>query len=97
MLAHRKTLPALIALLAAPSLGADTVILCNGDRLTGKVLRLDGERLVVETELLGSLRIRWRDVEGIESEESLSVLTDEGERLDGLVSLQGDRLKVMTP
>ena len=96
MLAHRITLPALFALLAAASLGADTVVLRNGDRLTGTVLRLEDERLVVETELVGSLRIRWRDVEGIESEESFSVLTEEGERLDGLVSLRGDRLTVMT-
>ncbi|MDE0105561.1 MAG: DUF481 domain-containing protein [Bryobacterales bacterium] len=94
MLAHRLTTSALLALLATPSLGADTVILRNGDRITGTVQRLEEERLIVETAMLGSLRIRWRDVDGIESPEDFSVLTEDGERLDGPLLFEGGRLTV---
>ncbi len=78
----------------APSLAAaadstDLVILVNGDRLTGSIQRLEEGTLVLQSELLGAVRIDWTDVRSIESETTLSVLTEGGRRLTGQLHRQG--------
>ncbi len=66
---------ALLAALAAP-LGAqaDRVTLANGDRLTGKVVRLGKDKLTLETKYAGKIEIRREEVAGIEADEPLEVL-----------------------
>ena len=45
--------------LASAAAVADTVVLANGDRLTGQVLLLDSGTLVLKTEYAGELHIKW--------------------------------------
>jgi hypothetical protein len=50
------------ALLATPSFAADVVTLTNGDRLTGQVKSASGSSLEVETDALGTVRIKRSSV-----------------------------------
>ena len=52
---------------------ADTVWMKNGDRLTGKVILLDGGRLVFNTEYGGDVTIKWADVKTLESDRPMVV------------------------
>lgn len=74
-------LASLIAVLSvsAPAF-ADEVILTNGDRLTGKVISKTPEGLQLKTSYAGTLRIDWRVVETLNTDEPVNVLMrrDEG-------------------
>jgi putative salt-induced outer membrane protein YdiY len=67
-------LVAAMATTAARTALADRVTLGNGDRLTGKVLRLGKDKLTLETKYAGRVEIRRQDVAAIEADEPIEVL-----------------------
>ena len=73
---------------------ADTVVLVNGDRLTGQVKKVEEGKLVLQTRILGTLRIDWTKIRSVESESDFSVLTTDGERHDGRLSRDGSTTRV---
>ncbi len=75
-------------------LAKDTVVLVNGDRLTGAVQRLENGSLTIATDLMGTVRVAWSKVASIRSESSFSVLTEDGERVDGALSKSGGSTSV---
>ncbi len=71
-------------LLTSPGpLTAGTVVLVNGDRITGAIKGLEDGSLVLCTDLLGTVRMKWSNVRSIDSDTSFSVLTEDGGRLEG--------------
>lgn len=57
MLVKSLRITAVMSLLVVTSLGADTIQFRNGDRLQGKVLQIDGERVVFESDSLGKVTV----------------------------------------
>lgn len=68
--AIRALATACLGLPAAASL-ADTVLLSNGDRLTGTVQLLDGGKLLLNTAYAGEIRLDWKHVTQIETDDPL--------------------------
>jgi hypothetical protein len=52
----------IVGLFAAPALYADTVVLKNGDRLTGTAVKLDGGKLTFKTAYADPIAIAWDQV-----------------------------------
>lgn len=86
MHSYRRLLLILVLLTASGPLGADTIVLVNGDRITGSIKRLEEGELLLASALLGTLRVNWSDVRSIDSDTSFSILTQDGERLEGQLS-----------
>lgn len=65
----------------------DTVIMKNGDRLTGEVKRLEQGVLYVETDYFaGSVGLDWLQVEKVESTATFQITLSDGKRLTGKIS-----------
>src|SRR5690606_40638082 len=47
---------------AVSSAWADTIVMTNGDRLSGEVLLMDGGRLILDTDYAGEIRIKWEQI-----------------------------------
>jgi len=63
---------------SAPTAAADQVDLANGDRLTGTVVRKDGDQLVLKTSYAGEIKIAWTDVARVQTDQPMSlVLSDQ--------------------
>ncbi len=63
--------------LLVPHLHADTLLMKNGDRLTGIVLQKDGKHLSFKTDY-GTFNIAWAKVEEISSDNPMIVLHGDG-------------------
>ena len=63
----------LLGLCLSGALWADTVWLDNGDRLTGKIVLMDGGKLVLKTRYAGQVTIDWKDIDTLRSEKPLLV------------------------
>lgn len=63
--------------LSVPLAQADTVILTNGDRLTGRVLLMDSGKLVLSTDYAGEIRIAWNKVAQLQTDDPM-VLNGKG-------------------
>jgi putative salt-induced outer membrane protein YdiY len=81
----RRLRPVLFVLLScciAP-VPADEVVMKNGDRLTGTVVRLlDGE-LVFKTAYAGEISIAWADIQTLKTDQPVTVLLEDDTLLTG--------------
>ncbi len=97
----RPGLCLLVALLCRTGL-ADEIVLTNGDRLHGKLLRGDGDRLIFRHPAAGELAIPLSGIRRLETSAPVTVQTRNGKRLrapmtltNGILRL-GDRSLPMT-
>jgi putative salt-induced outer membrane protein YdiY len=81
----------------------DTVIMKNGDRLTGEVKKLEQGVLYIETDYFsGSVGVDWLQVEKVESKATFQIVLSDGKRISGsiskeAVSVEGEDFKVHAP
>lgn len=73
---RRLSITFIFLLFAACSGFADQVLLRNGDRITGEVVRLDNNNLVVKSEALGEIRIKWDAVAMLSTDKPVHVTAD---------------------
>jgi hypothetical protein len=79
------------------SLLGDQVTLKNGDRITGRIVKKDGDKLTVKSELFGEVSIPWSAVTSITSSEPLVVVLPGGKSVTGNLTTGDGRLQVATP
>jgi len=58
---------ALLFLSLSGTLLADQVVMKNGDRLSGNIVKYDGKSLIIKSELAGQVTIPWDAVTSITS------------------------------
>ena len=91
----KKTVRLIILILAlGVTAQADQITLKNGDRLTGKILKSDGAKLVISTELLGDVAVELAVVTGITSDQSVFITLSDGRTLSGVLSVSGDKAEL---
>lgn len=73
---------------------ADQIVMENGDRLTGKIVRKDGDSVTIQTELAGTVKIKWSSVVRIVSEEPLTLTLDDGKVVEGKFEDEEGKIKV---
>src|SRR5690242_13722177 len=65
----------------------DTIIMKNGDKLTGEVKKLEQGVLYVQTDYFsGSVGVDWLQVERVESKATYQIVLSDGKRLTGTIS-----------
>lgn len=75
---------------------ADKIVMTNGDRLTGKIVRKDGDAIIIQTEAAGAVKIKWTAVEEIISDEPLSLTMADGNVVHGKIETEANKLIVKT-
>ncbi len=76
---------------------ADQIILKNGDRLTGKIVKKDGDNIVIQTNAAGTVTILWSAVASIIADEPVNVELSDGQRLKGTVAtIDDEKIEVVT-
>ena len=81
---------------ASGSIFADQVVLKNGDRLTGTIVKSDGKELVLKTEAAGDVTIKYPAIQEIKSDQQLHVETKDGQKAVGPVTTSDGKLEVAT-
>jgi putative salt-induced outer membrane protein len=78
------------------SLFGDTVGMKNGDKLTGKVMQVDGKELTLKSDLMGVVKIPWDAIDSLSSAEPLNLVLKDGQQLVGNVEGSGGVFNVTT-
>jgi len=98
---HFPAVAAALALAAATAANADSLILRNGDRLSGKVLHKSGEILTFETSYAGKIKIRWSEIRSIETDKPVKLmLKGESEPRSAILAPDGvelDQIAYLNP
>ncbi len=80
------SLVCILILMSCVNIFADQIVLKNGDRITGKILKKDGDKIVIQTEAAGTVTILWSAVEKIIAEEPLNIKLTDGQLIKGKVA-----------
>jgi putative salt-induced outer membrane protein len=85
----------LVAAGSAAMAFADQVVLNNGDRLTGTIVKFDGKTLSMKTAALGDVSIDWSAVQQITSDQQLHIQSSGGRTVRGLVTMTDETTEVV--
>ena len=61
--------------------GRDVVTLDNGDRVSGRVVQIDGGKLVLSTDYAGEIKIDPSHIRELQSDGEFTLVLDDGKRL----------------
>jgi len=84
------------ALAIASAASADSVVLKNGDHLTGTVEVSDGKDVTLKTDFAGEIKIQWSAVLELKTDKPIYVVTPDKKTVSGTVSTDGSNLVVHT-
>ncbi len=75
---------------------ADQITMKNGDRLTGTVIKFDGENLIMKSEFAGEVKILWAAVEKMISDQPLYITSKDGRVLIGTVTATDGEIELQS-
>ena len=90
----RKLALLILVLTFCGSVLADQITLKNGDRVTGKIVKTDGGKLLVKTELFGDVTVDMSAVVNITGDQPVSVTLADGRTVTGVLTTSADKADV---
>lgn len=95
---HSKIAIALsAALLLTFDSWADQVVLKNGDRVTGSIVKKDGKNLTIKADQFGVVTMAWDQVETIKTEKPVNLVLLDGRTAQGTLATSEGKVKVSGP
>jgi putative salt-induced outer membrane protein YdiY len=88
-------LPSLICI-SIGAAWADQVVMKNGDRVTGSIIRKDGKDLTIKTDQFGIVTTAWDKVESVRTDTPVNVVLPDGRTVHGSLSTENGKLEVAT-
>lgn len=91
---RRLVVPTTLACLALSQALADQVVLKNGDRVTGSIVKKDGQNLTIKSDHFGVITTTWDQVESITADKPVNVVLQDGKALQGTLATEGGKVQV---
>jgi len=82
-------------LLSSPG-WADEVVMKNGDRVSGSIIKQDGKTITIKTDNFGIVTAPWDNVASLKSDQPVHVVLKDGETLVGTVSPSEGKVEITT-
>lgn len=88
---------AAVALAIPAAVAADTIVLQNGDRVSGTFVSADGKTMAIKTQYEGQINVKWKNIKEITTDEPIFVTLESKRIVSGPITKSGDTLVVDTP
>ncbi|MFN0166730.1 MAG: DUF481 domain-containing protein [Bryobacteraceae bacterium] len=92
--AGRVILTAFVFLSAA---AADRIVLKDGDRITGDIVKKDGQTVTIQSKNFGLVTLKWEAIATIETEKPLNVVLPGDRTVKARIQTQENRIEVAAP
>ena len=76
---------------------ADQITMKDGDRITGDIVKKDGDTVTVKSKNFGTVTLKWDDVATVKSDQPLNVSLSGGNTVKANIETQGGRIQVAAP
>jgi putative salt-induced outer membrane protein YdiY len=80
---------------AAPAL-ADQIVMKNGDRVSGVIVKKDAKTLTIKSEFFGVVTLPWDQVESVKADTPITVELSNKETVQGTLATAGDKVEVVS-
>ncbi len=91
------TLSVCVLFLSAGAGLADQITMKDGDRISGAIVKKDGDSLTVKSKNFGTVTLKWADVATVKSDAPLNITLTGGKTVKANIETQGDRIEVAAP
>ncbi len=85
---------AIFVCLLPAAVRADQVLLKNGDRITGSIVKKDGQSVTIKADLFGVVTVAWDQVESITADKPLTVVLQDGKTVQGTLATSAGMVAV---
>jgi putative salt-induced outer membrane protein YdiY len=85
-----------VCFLCPQFLHAGQIVLKNGDRITGMVVKSDTKEFVIDTDYAGELTVKWDAIDQITSDHPLHVSVKGGQTAVGTIKTEDGKLEIAT-
>src|SRR5450759_5687228 len=75
---------------------ADQVVLKNGDRVTGSIIKKDFKNLTIKTDQFGVVTTSWDQVESVLADKPVNVVLADGKTVQGTIATTNGKVEVTT-
>ena len=76
---------------------ADQIVLRNGDRVSGDIVKKDSKKVTIKTDHFGEISTAWDQVESIKTDKPVTVVLQDGRTMQGTVTTSNGQIVVATP
>jgi Protein of unknown function, DUF481 len=73
---------------------ADQITMKDGDRITGDIVKKDGDTVTVKSKNFGTVTLKWNDIATVKSDQPLNVALGSGKTVKANIETQGDRIQI---
>ena len=81
---------------AASVTWGDQVVLKNGDRVSGSIIKKDGKNLTIKTDQFGVVTTSWDQVESVKADKPVNVVLPDGKTVQGTIATTNGKVEVTT-
>lgn len=75
---------------------ADQIVLKDGDRITGSIVKKDGQTVTIESKNFGLVTLKWDDIATITADQPLNVVLSGDQTVKATLQTQNGRIQVGT-
>lgn len=86
-----------LAILAGHGLRADQIVLKDGDRITGAIVKKDAGTLTVQSKNFGLVTLKWEDIETIRTDQPVNVVLPGERTVKGNLQTEDGRIAIDAP
>src|SRR4051794_13418349 len=83
----------LISIICWSAVFADQITMKDGDRITGSILKKDGDTLTVNSKNFGEIKIKWSDIAEVRSDEPLTIVLPGGQTVKEPLRTENGRIQ----
>jgi len=83
--------------LFASMAAADQIVLKDGDRITGEIVKKDGQTVTVKSKNFGTVTLKWDDIASLTTDEPLNVVLPGDKTVKATIQEQDGRVQVLEP
>src|ERR1700757_2390280 len=80
--------------LLSTALLADVLVMKNGDRVTGSIVKKDGNAVTVKTTLFGTITVPWDQVDSVKTDAPLNVVLADGKEAQSNLTTANGKVEV---
>jgi putative salt-induced outer membrane protein YdiY len=73
---------------------ADVIVMKNGDRVTGSIVKKSGKEITIKTDKFGVVTTSWEDVESVKADKPVNLVLEDGRTIQGTMATVRDKIEV---
>ena len=86
-----------LSVLTVAALQADRIVLKDGDRITGSIVKKDGQTVTIQSKNFGAVTLKWDDIATVTTDQPLNIVLSGDQTVKGTLKTEDGRIQVAAP